>query len=180
WIRQAITRALSEKSHMIRVPAHMSSEITRVRSIYASLFHELGRKPNSDEVARAAGITAEEANTVLNLNRTTASLDQPSATEGEADLGDLVRERSEVDPLEGIAMKSLENRIGHLLNTKLSWREREIIRLRFGLGDGHCYTLADIAEVFQVTRERIRQIERRAIGKLRSQGCSDVLQDFID
>ncbi len=180
WIRQSITRAISEKSHMIRVPTHMNSEITRVRGIYASLFHELGRKPTGDEVARAAGTSPQEARRVLKLNRATTSLDQPSGSDGDVDLADLIGEQSEFDPVEGIALKALGNRLGNLLETKLSWREREIIRLRFGLGDGHSYTLADVAHIFHVTRERIRQIERRAINKLRSQSCSEELQEFVD
>ncbi len=180
WIRQAITRALTEKSHMIRVPTHMTSEITRVRGIYASLFHELGRKPNNDELARAAGTTAEEARTVLGLNRATTSLDQPSAVDGDIDLGDLIRERGEFDPVGGISQQMLGNRLSELLENKLTWREREIVKLRFGLGDGHCYTLADVAHIFHVTRERIRQIERRALNKLRCQASSHQLQEFVD
>lgn len=182
WIRQAITRALTEKSHMIRVPTHMTSEITRVRGIYASLFHELGRKPTSDQLARAAGTTADEARTVMGLNRATTSLDQPTANSdgGDIDLADLIRERSDFDPIDGISRQMLGSRLGHLLETKLSWREREIVRLRFGLGDGHCYTLANVAHIFHVTRERIRQIERRAINKLRSQSCCSQLQEFVD
>lgn len=180
WIRQAITRAINEKSHMIRVPTHMTSEITRVRGVYASLIHELGRKPNGDEVAVAAGTTPEEARRVLGLNRTTTSLDQPSSTDGDIDLADLISEQNEFDPVGDILHKMLGNRLGHLLETKLSWREREIIRLRFGLGDGHCYTLADVALIFHVTRERIRQIEKRAINKLRAQSCCEQLQEFVD
>jgi RNA polymerase primary sigma factor len=180
WIRQAITRAVNEKSHMIRVPTHMTGEITRVRGIYASLFHELGRNPSSDEVALAAGTSPEEVRTVLGLNRPTTSLDQPSHAEADVELADLVRERSEFDPIERISLRMLGNRLGTLLEKKLSWREREIIRLRFGLGDGHCYTLADVAHIFHVTRERIRQIERRALNKLREESCSDQLHEFVD
>ena len=180
WIRQAITRALNEKSHIIRVPTHMTGEITRVRGIYASLFHELGRKPTSEELARAAGTTPEEAQTVLGLNRATTSLDQPSSVDGDLDLSDLIRANDEADPIEGISQQMLSKRLRTLLDSQLSWREREIIRLRFGLGDGHCYTLADVATIFQVTRERIRQIERRAITKLRSQTCSEALEPFVD
>lgn len=180
WIRQAITRALTEKSHMIRVPTHMTTEITRVRGIYASLFHELGRQPTHEEVGQAAGTTPEEARMVLRLNRPTASLDQPSATDGETEMGDLIGGRIEPDPVDGISLKMLGDRLADLLEAKLSWREREIIRLRFGLGDGHCYTLADVASIFRVTRERIRQIERRAVNKLRSQTCSQQLQEFVD
>jgi RNA polymerase primary sigma factor len=180
WIRQAITRALSEKSHMIRVPTHMTSEITRIRGIYASLFHELRRRPSAEEVGRAAGTSAQEAQTVLRLHRPTASLDQPSSSDGETDMADLIGGKVETDPIECMSLRMLGNRLAGLLNTKLSWREREIIRLRYGLGDGHSYTLAEVSHIFHVTRERIRQIERRAIEKLRSQSCSQQLQEFVD
>lgn len=180
WIRQAITRAITEKSHMIRVPTHMTGEIARVRGIYASLYHELGHRPSDEELALAAGTTSQEANMVMGLNRGTASLDQPSSADGDLDLGDLIQQRSDEDPIEGISLQTLGHRLDSLLEAKLTWREREIIKLRFGFGDGHCYTLADVAHIFHVTRERIRQIERRAINKLRSQTCCQQLEEFVD
>ncbi len=154
WIRQAITRALNEKSHMIRVPTHMTSEITRIRGIYASLFHELGRQPGAEEVARAAGTTAEEARTVLRLHRPTTSLDHPAGENGDTDLGGLIGAQVETDPIQRISLGTLGNRLTGLLDSQLSWREREIVRLRYGLGDGHSYTLAEVAHIFRVTREQ--------------------------
>ncbi len=180
WIRQAITRALAEKCHLIRVPAHMKPKIARVRRDYARLYHELGRKPTSEEVAQAAETTSEEVRTVLGLNRATTSLDHPARPDGDVDLGDLICERDTIVPIDGLLIKSLGSQLNHVLEANLSWREREIIRLRFGLGDGHCYTLADVAHIFHVTRERIRQIEKRAIEKLRSRSCNAPLQAFID
>ena len=95
-------------------------------------------------------------------------------------MADLIGGEAETDPIETMSLQTLGNRLAGLLKSKLSWREREIIRLRYGLGDGHSYTLAEVAHIFHVTRERIRQIERRAIEKLRTQSCSQQLQEFVD
>jgi RNA polymerase primary sigma factor len=179
WIRQAITRAIADQSRTIRVPAHMSTEITRVRQVYGSMLHQLGREPTTDEVARASKTTADEVRQILRMNRAPYSLDQAVGKDDENRFGDLLSDAGTQEPAAGAGQKMLHGRIGKLLE-RLSYREREIIKLRFGLGDGYNYTLSEVAYIFQVTRERIRQIEERALRRLRDPSCSAELVEFLD
>jgi RNA polymerase primary sigma factor len=179
WIRQAITRALSDQSRTIRVPAHAASSITTLRQIYGKLQHEGGRAPTMKEVAQAANMPVDIVRSVLVANRPPASLDQPVGREEDNKLVELLPDGSVASQAGRDDQKILCERIHRLLEN-LSYREREIIKLRFGLGDGYCYTLQEVAHIFQVTRERIRQIEERAIRRLQQPSCSADLVGFLD
>jgi len=179
WIRQAITRAIADQSRTIRVPAHMSTEISRVRHVYGHLLHQLGREPTTEEVARASETTSDQVRHILRMNRSPYSLDQAVGKDDENRFGDLLSDTGTEEPAAGAGHKMLHRQIGKLLG-RLSYREREIIKLRFGLGDGYNYTLSEVAYIFQVTRERIRQIEERALRRLRDPSCSAELVEFLD
>jgi RNA polymerase primary sigma factor len=179
WIRQAITRAIADQSRTIRVPVHMNAEVSRIRRIYGELCHELAREPSIEETARAAGTSVDEAQNMVRMIRVPASLDRPVGRDEETEFGELLRDDLENEPAEGAARTMLNNCIRGLLEN-LSWREQEIIKMRFGLGDGYNYTLEEVAYVFQVTRERIRQIEARALQKLKDPRSSSHLVGFLD
>jgi RNA polymerase primary sigma factor len=180
WIRQAITRAIAEQSRTIRVPCHMSTEITRIRRIYAELVHKLGKEPTMEETAKAAKSSPEEVRAVMAMNRVPASIHHPVGNGEETEFGDLLAGDDGDKPAEGAGLNMLQGRLRQLLEERLNWREREIIKLRYGLGDGYSYTLEQVAYIFKVTRERIRQIERRAMSKLQDPRCSSELVGFID
>ena len=165
WIRQAITRAISDQSKTIRVPVHMSSTINRVRHVFGQLLHEKNRQPTFEETADALDISVEEVQRILKMNRPLSSIDRPLDGDEENKFADFLASADTETLGRGVDHADLRSRIDSVLD-KLSYREREIIKLRFGLGDGYNYTLAEVAGIFQVTRERIRQIEARAFQKL--------------
>ncbi|MFV1967048.1 MAG: RNA polymerase sigma factor RpoD/SigA [Pirellulaceae bacterium] len=179
WIRQAITRAIADQSRTIRVPVHMNSEVTKIRRTYGQLCHELGREPSIEETAKAAETTVNEARHMIRMIRVPASLDRPVGQDEDTQFGELLQDSAEYSPDEGAGQKMLNFRIRSLLK-KLTWREQEIIKMRFGLGDGYNYTLEEVAHVFRVTRERIRQIEARALQKLKDPRTSSQLVGFLD
>ena len=179
WIRQAITRAIADQSRTIRVPVHMNAQVSRIRRVYSRLCHELEREPTIEETARAANTSVEEARHMIRMIRVPASLDRPVGKDEETQFGELLRDDLEHEPAEGAGRQMLNRRIRELLK-HLSWREQEIIKMRFGLGDGYNYTLEEVAYVFQVTRERIRQIESRALQKLKDPRSSSHLVGFLD
>jgi RNA polymerase primary sigma factor len=180
WIRQAISRAVSEKSRTIRVPSHVTPKITRIRQLHGDLTHQLGREPTIEEIAAAAETTAAEAKAMLRVNRSPASLHTPIGKADDNEFGDLLANEHEHQPHESVHRNMLQHRLHQLLDARLNWREREIIKLRYGLGDGYDYTLEQVAYIFKVTRERIRQIEKRAMQKLQDPRCSDDLVGFVD
>ncbi len=165
WIRQAITRSIADQSRTIRVPVHMIETIGRVRDIHQDLVQQKSRLPKAEETAEAAGLSVDETTLALRLNRQLQSLDQPVGAGEDAYVGDFVQDYREDDPVEGLYRESLRSRIADALRA-LTYREREVIRLRYGLADGHAYTLADIGRIFSVSRERVRQIETGALKKL--------------
>ncbi len=166
WIRQAMTRAVANQGRTIRVPSHALSCLAKVRHLRASLLADLGREPSVEEIAVAADTTVEEAQSALVLTRQPVSLAQSIGRDEDATLGDLFEDQDAKQPATGASQNMLRERIGELLKT-LTQREREIVRLRFGLDDGRDHTLEEVADMFDVTRERIRQIERRALAKLK-------------
>jgi len=180
WIRQAITRAVADQSRTIRVPCHVVSEVSRVRRLQGELVHQLGRAPTLEEVAHAARLPVDETRAVLRMNNTPASLNQSLGTSEESELGELLSLGDEPAPADDAGLGMLGARMRELLDQKLSWREREIIKLRYGLGDGYNYSLEEVGYIFHVTRERIRQIEARALRKLRDPSCSAELVGFVD
>jgi RNA polymerase primary sigma factor len=180
WIRQAISRAVSEQSRTIRVPVHMTPEITRVLRIYGELTHRLHRKPTMEETAEVANITSEEANAILRMNHAPTSLHLSIGSQEDNEFGNLLPSEHEQPPHEHVLHNMLHHRLHDLLDSRLNWREREIIKLRYGLGDGYDYTLEQVGYIFKVTRERIRQIEKRALQKLQEPRNSCELVEFTD
>ncbi len=179
WIRQAITRAIADQSRTIRVPVHMIETMSRVRTVTRDLVQEHGREPSVEETAKAAGLSIEETRCVLKMTRQPLSLDQPIGEHDDSFFGEFVEDESEVDPLRDINQEALSQRISDALEA-LNYREREIIRLRYGLADGYAYTLEEVGKIFSVTRERVRQIEAKAVRKLQHPQRASVLAGFVD
>ena len=179
WIRQAITRAVADQSRTIRIPVHMVETMSKVRNISRKLLQELGREPTIEEVARAAATPIDETRRVLAMSRYPISLDRPVGNSEDSQFGDLLPDGAAESPVLGAAQEMLRNRIDKVLKT-LSYREREIIKLRYGLGDGYSYTLEEVGQIFKVTRERIRQIEAKAVRKLQQPSRSQELAGFLD
>ena len=179
WIRQAITRAVADQSRTIRIPVHMVETMSRVRSVSRQLLQALGREPTLEEIARKADTTIEEARRVLAMSRYPISLDRPVGNSEDSQFGDLLPDGEAENPSLGAAQEMLRGRIDKVLKT-LSYREREIIKLRYGLGDGYSYTLEEVGHIFKVTRERIRQIEAKAVRKLQQPSRSQELVGFLD
>ncbi|MCO6045792.1 sigma-70 family RNA polymerase sigma factor [Aeoliella sp. ICT_H6.2] len=179
WIRQAITRAVADQSRTIRIPVHMVETMSRVRNVSRMLLQRLGREPTLEETARAADCTVEEARRVLAMSRYPISLDRPVGNSEDSHFGDLLPDGGAESPAIGAAQEMLRTRISAVLKT-LSYREREIIKLRYGLGDGYSYTLEEVGHIFKVTRERIRQIEAKAVRKLQQPSRSAELLGFLD
>lgn len=179
WIRQAITRAVADQSRTIRIPVHMVETMSRVRNVSRQLLQEKGRDPTLEEVARGAETTLEEARRVLAMSRYPISLDRPVGNSEDSHFGDLLPDISADSPSNGASQEMLRSRIDRVLKS-LSYREREIIKLRYGLGDGYSYTLEEVGHIFRVTRERIRQIEAKAVRKLQQPSRSQELVGFLD
>jgi RNA polymerase primary sigma factor len=179
WIRQAITRAVADQSRTIRIPVHMVETMSRVRNVSRQLLQDLGREPSLEEVARKAKTTVDEARRVLAMSRYPISLDRPVGNSEDSHFGDLLPDGTAESPATGASQEMLRSRINRVLKT-LSYREREIIKLRYGLGDGYSYTLEEVGHIFKVTRERIRQIEAKAVRKLQQPSRSQELVGFLD
>jgi RNA polymerase primary sigma factor len=179
WIRQAITRAVADQSRTIRIPVHMVETMSKVRNVARKLLQDLGREPTIEETAKAAGTPIEEARRVLAMSRYPISLDRPVGNSEDSHFGDLLPDGTVESPAIGAAQEMLRSRITKVLKT-LSYREREIIKLRYGLGDGYSYTLEEVGHIFKVTRERIRQIEAKAVRKLQQPSRSAELSGFLD
>jgi len=179
WIRQAITRAVADQSRTIRIPVHMVETMSRVRNVSRQLLQELGREPTLEETARKALTSVDEARRVLAMSRYPISLDRPVGNSEDSHFGDLLPDGAAESPATGASQEMLRGRINKVLKT-LSYREREIIKLRYGLGDGYSYTLEEVGHIFKVTRERIRQIEAKAVRKLQQPSRSQELVGFLD
>jgi RNA polymerase primary sigma factor len=179
WIRQAITRAVADQSRTIRIPVHMVETMSRVRNVSRQLLQELGREPTIEETARRSNTSVEEARRVLAMSRYPISLDRPVGNSEDSHFGDLLPDGGAESPATGASQEMLRGRINKVLKT-LSYREREIIKLRYGLGDGYSYTLEEVGHIFKVTRERIRQIEAKAVRKLQQPSRSQELVGFLD
>ncbi|MCS7014879.1 MAG: sigma-70 family RNA polymerase sigma factor, partial [Gemmatales bacterium] len=160
WIRQAISRAIADQARTIRIPVHMVETMSRLRSAQRRLYHELGREPTLQELAQAAGVDLEEARQVLQVNRQPISLDRPINEGEETYFSEFIPDESTALPWQDTSHEMLKQKIEQVLKT-LTYREREIIKLRYGLGDGYTYTLEEVGRIFKVTRERVRQIEAK-------------------
>jgi RNA polymerase primary sigma factor len=179
WIRQAISRAIADQSRTIRVPVHMIEKMGRVRDANRDMVHDHGREPTVEEMAVRSGLSVDDTQRAVKMSRQPLSLDQPVGHQEENVLGDLLHDHREEDPLAGMNLDMLRSRIADVLQT-LDYREREILRLRYGLADGYTYTLQEIGRIFSVTRERVRQIEAEAIRKLQHPGPSRRLAGFVE
>jgi len=179
WIRQAITRAIADQARTIRIPVHMIDVLSKLRTTAKKLLHELGREPNSEEIAQAAGVAVEEARRVLDMGRQPMSLDRPVGESEDASFSEFVEDISTASPTHSATHGLLKDRLEALLKT-LTYREREIIRLRYGLTDGYTYTLEEVGRIFRVTRERVRQIEAKAVKKLQHPVRSKQLETFLE
>ena len=179
WIRQAITRAIADQSRTIRMPVHMVEAMGKLRNIARDFLQENGREPSVEELALHSGMPVEEVCCIEKIANRLVSLDQPVGDSEENSPADYVRESRVDDPLRGINQAALKATIGKVLDA-LSYREREILRLRFGLSDGYCYTLEEVGTIFSVTRERVRQIEAKAVEKLRQPGFHADLAGFVE
>ena len=179
WIRQAITRAIADQSRTIRLPVHMIDTMSRVRTASRELLQLNGREPSIEETAETAGLSIEEARCVSKLTRQPLSLDQPVGDHDDSFFGEFVEDHREDDKLADMTTELLKQRIADVLES-LNYREREIIRLRYGLADGYTYTLEEVGKIFSVTRERVRQIEAKAVRKLQHPVRCRTLTGFVD
>lgn len=178
WIRQAITRAIADQARTIRIPVHMIDVLSKLRNIEKRLTHELHRTPSVYEIAEVAQLPAEEVQRVMDIGRNPASLDRPVGEGEDSVFGEFIEDPSSDNPLRNAGNGVLRDRIDSLLKT-LTFREREIIRLRYGLTDGYSYTLEEVGRIFKVTRERVRQIESKAVAKLQNPVRSKMLEGFL-
>jgi RNA polymerase primary sigma factor len=179
WIRQAITRAIADQSRTIRLPVHMIDTMGKVRTVTADFVQKFGREPSPEEVAEIAGMTVEDARCIVKMTRQPLSLDQPVGDHEDNFFGEFLEEERDDDPLYDTNMEMLRHRLEHVMND-LTYREREIIRLRYGLTDGYTYTLEEVGKIFSVTRERVRQIESKAVRKLQQPIRTRALAGFLD
>ena len=178
WIRQAITRAIADQARTIRIPVHMIDVLMKLRNAAKKLLQEMGREPTTEETALEAGITLEETERVLDIGRHPISLDRPIGEGDDGCFGEFVQDQGTEAPHKLANNGLLRERIEELLKT-LTFREREIIRLRYGLADGYSYTLEEVGRIFKVTRERVRQIEAKAVAKLQNPVRSKYLEPFV-
>ncbi|HVX13208.1 MAG TPA: sigma-70 family RNA polymerase sigma factor [Pirellulales bacterium] len=179
WIRQAITRAIADQSRTIRLPVHMIETMGRVREVTRDWLQSHGREPTVEETAAATGLTLEEARCVLKMTRHPLSLDQPVGDHDDSFFGEFVEDHRDEDPLQEMTQHMLKQRLADALG-ELNYREREILRLRYGLADGYSYTLEEVGKIFSVTRERVRQIEAKAVRKLQHPVRCRRLAGFLD
>ncbi len=179
WIRQAITRAIADHARTIRIPVHMIETMSRLRNISKALQQGLGREPSIEEIAEKADMSVSEARRVLKISRHPISLDRPVGESEDSYFGDFIEDESVESPVSTASSDMLSERIEAVLKT-LTYREREIIKLRYGIGDGYTYTLEEVGKIFKVTRERVRQVEAKAIRKLKHPVRARKLEGFLD
>ena len=179
WIRQAITRAIADHARTIRIPVHMIETMSKLRTVSKKLLQELGREPTIEEIAKEAEMSVSEARRVLKISKHPFSLDRPIGESEDSYFGDFIEDESVDSPVQSATQEMLKDRIDHVLKT-LTYREREIIKLRYGIGDGYTYTLEEVGRIFKVTRERVRQVEAKAIRKLQHPVRSRKLEGFLD
>jgi RNA polymerase primary sigma factor len=177
WIRQAITRALADQARTIRIPVHMVETINRLIKVSRQLLQEYGREPTVEDIAEAMGLTPEKVREVMKISQEPISLETPIGEEEDSHLGDFIEDQEAVAPAEAASVMLLKEKMHDVL-ANLTERERKVLVLRFGLEDGHQRTLEEVGQEFGVTRERIRQIEAKALRKLRHPSRGKVLKDY--
>ena len=179
WIRQAITRAIADQARTIRIPVHMVETINKLIRVSRQLVQRLGREPGSEEIAAEMEITSDRVLEIQRIAQEPVSLETPIGEEEDSQLGDFLEDKDLPSPEEVAASQILREQLEEMLDD-LTDREREVLRLRFGLEDGHSHTLEEVGRRFGVTRERIRQIEAKALRKLRHPSRSRKLRDFLE
>ncbi len=179
WIKQAITRAILEGTRVVRLPVYIMEEVMRVKRMTRQLYQELGREPTPENIGERLSMTAERVSELLIWAEKVFSLDAPLSEEEENTLGDIIEDTRERGPMEVTDQRLLREEIRKVLG-QLTLRERQVIELRFGLIDDHDHTLEEVGKKLKVTRERVRQIEERAIRKLRHPQASRILKDYLD
>ncbi len=178
WIRQAITRAIADHARTIRVPVHMIETMSKLRNIQKNLLQELGREPTVEEIALKAKMPIDETRRVMKISRHPISLDRPVGESEDSQFGDFIEDERQESPSDSATSDMLRQRINDVLKT-LTYREREILKLRYGIGDGYTYTLEEVGRIFKVTRERVRQVESKAIRKLQHPVRRQRLSSFV-
>lgn len=179
WIRQAITRAIADQARTIRIPVHMVETINRLIRVSRQLLQELGREPSPDEIAEKVDMTSERVREIMKVSQEPVSLETPIGEEEDSHLGDFIQDDQVAVPVDEATFTMLHEQLIEVLDT-LTDREQKVLRLRFGLDDGRPRTLEEVGKVFSVTRERIRQIEAKALRKLRHPSRSKKLKDYLD
>jgi RNA polymerase primary sigma factor len=179
WIRQAITRAIADQARTIRIPVHMVETINRVLKTSRRLMQELSREPTPEELGQAVGMPADKVREILKISQEPISLETPIGEEEDSHLGDFIEDSKAVAPSDAASQCLLKEQITSVLGS-LTKRERKVLQLRFGLGDGRSRTLEEVGREFGVTRERIRQIETKALRKLRHPARSKKLKDYME
>jgi len=179
WIRQAITRSIADQARTIRIPVHMTETINRLVRVSRSLVQETGREPTPEEIARHMDLSVEKVRGILKIAQEPISLQTPVGDEGDTHFGDFIEDKRALSPASATAYTMLKEQMEHVLDT-LTDREKEVLRLRFGIGDGYPRTLEEVGTIFHVTRERVRQIEAKALRKLRHPIRSRKLKNFLD
>jgi RNA polymerase primary sigma factor len=179
WIRQAITRSIADQARTIRIPVHMIEIMSKIRNVSKKLLQENGREPSVEEMAKEIKISVSEARKVLKISRHQISLDRTVGESADSAFGDFIKDEKAESPVSAAAQEMLKEKIESVLET-LTYREREIIKLRYGIGDGYTYTLEEVGKRFMVTRERVRQIEEKAVRKLQHPIRSRKLEGFLD
>ncbi|MHC4515510.1 MAG: RNA polymerase sigma factor RpoD [Planctomycetota bacterium] len=179
WIRQAITRSIADQARTIRIPVHMIETMSKLRNVTKKLIQQKGREPSIEEVAEAAQVSVDEAKRVMKISKHPISLDRPIGESDDSYFGDFIEDDAVESPVLAASREMLKDRIQNVLGT-LTFREREIIKLRYGIGDGYTYTLEEVGRIFRVTRERVRQIEAKAVRKLQHPVRARKLNGFLD
>jgi len=179
WIRQAITRSIADQARTIRIPVHMIETMSRLRAVQKRLLQTMGREPSIEEMSEAAEISVDEAQRVMKIAKHPISLDRPIGDSEDSYFGDFIEDETSENPVEKAGQGMLKERIDEVLDS-LTFREREIVKLRYGIGDGYTYTLEEVGRIFRVTRERVRQIEAKAIRKLQHPIRARKLAGFIE
>lgn len=179
WIRQSITRAIADQARTIRIPVHMFETINKQKKVTRDLFQQLGREPSVEEISKAMGIPVEKVIEIQKISQDTVSLDTPVGEEEDSTLGTFIQDENAISPADSASIMMLKEQLMEVLAT-LTPREQKVIMLRYGIEDGHTRTLEDVGKEFSVTRERIRQIEAKALKKLRQPSRSKKLKDYVD
>ena len=179
WIRQAITRAIADQARTIRIPVHMVETINKVKKVSSQLLHKNGHEPSAEEIAEELGMPVDKVREIMRVSQEPVSLETPIGEEEDSHLGDFIPDDDAPAPAEAASHTLLREQLGEVLST-LTPREEKVLRLRFGLEDGRSRTLEEVGKEFNVTRERIRQIEAKALRKLRHPSRSKKLKDFLD